>query len=184
MKIIRLSLIIGLLALMAAGAASAYTYPTVTFNFVPTTFAYVYTVTVTPSDDFPLGYVELDTLVKNAGLTAWTMLGPTASGVDLDWSKTSFEWAENCDAANWYADKGKGQQAIYPSNWVGVFTLIAPNTKPADGFGLTMSGSESSDNSFTITVPGPTVPEPSSMMAMAGGLLGIGGMLFRRRKTR
>jgi len=172
----------GLLMLLTAGAAMAYTYPTVTFNFTPATYTYAYTVTVTPSDDFPLGYLELDTLVKNLGITAWTMAGPT--NVAVAWSATSFEWAPGCDAANWYVDKTKGQAEIYPSSWVGVFTLIAPNTQPGQGFGLTMDGAVRSQNSFTVTVPGPqSIPEPSSLVALGSGLLTAGGILLKRRKT-
>lgn len=184
MKTLNLFLIVSMLFVLSAGAAMAqYTYPTVTFQHEASSWSYIYTVTVTPDDSFPLGYLELDTLVKNAGETAWTMLGPVANGADLNWTKTWFEWQEGCDAANWYVDSG--QQAIVPSAWVGVFTLIAPNTVPGEGFGLTMCGAKDSDNSFTVYVPGPQaiVPEPSSMLALGSGFFGICGMLLRRRQT-
>lgn len=173
-----------MLALAAASASAQYIYPTVAFNYDAGTDAYIYTVTVTPQDSFPLGYLELDTLVKNLAPNAWTMLGPIANNVDANWTKISWEWAPGRDAANWYVDQSKGQQEIYPSNWVGVFTLIAPNTVPGDGFGLTMDGDEWSVNPFTIEVPGPMpiVPEPSSLAAMGVGILGIGSSLLRRRK--
>ena len=171
-----------MLLVLAAGSATAYIYPTVAFSFDPGTYAYKYTVTVTPQDSFPLGYLELDTLVKNLAPNAWTMIGPVAGAVDANWSKTWWEWAPGCDAANWYVDQLQGQQEIFPSNWVGEFTLIAPNTVPGDGFGLTMDGDEWSVNPFTVLVPGPTVPEPSSVAALGLGLLGTGSMLLRRRK--
>lgn len=180
MKTIQVGFVIGILVLMMAGSATAqYVFPTVTFEFVPANFSYIYTVTMTPQDTFPLGYVEVDTLVQNGGLTPWTMLGPVANSVDLNWNKASFPWAPGCDAASWQVLTP--EQEIFPSDWVGVFTLIVPNTQPVDGFALTMDGSEWSVNPFAIEVPGPgpIVPEPSGLLALSG-LLGTAGMLFRR----
>lgn len=178
--------VVGMLLAMAGGPAAAqYVYPSVAFEFVPSSFAYVYTITVTPENTFPFGYAQLDTLVKNAGPGAWTMLGPVVGGADKAWTTDWAEWAPGCDSAIWFADEASGQQAVNPSNWVGVFTLIAPGTEPRDGFGLTMAGDEESVNPFTINVPGPVsigspVPEPSGLLTIAFGALGLLGAARRR----
>ena len=187
MKIIHWLAVIALLLALVSGPATAqYIYPSVAFEFVPSSFAYVYTITVTPENTFPFGYAQLDTLVKNAGPGTWTMLGPVVGGSDVAWSTDWAEWAPGCDSAIWFADESKGQQAVNPSNWVGVFTLVAPGTEPRSGFGLTMAGDEESVNPFTVNVPGPVeigtpIPEPSSLIALVGGALGLAGSLVRRR---
>jgi hypothetical protein len=183
-KALRIAVLLGLLALIASAVAIADTvYPSVDFYWDQPNNAYIYTVTVTPNDTFPLGYLELDTRVQNAGLTAWTQLGPVANNIDLNWVKDYFEWdlVNHCDAAVWFVTTP--EQEIYPSNWIGVFTLICPNSVPGEGFSLTMDGVEASANRITIKVPGPTVPEPTGLVAMASGVLGAGGILFRRRKA-
>jgi hypothetical protein len=196
-KTIYCAVVVALLALTMASVAMAdiYIYPTVAFEFVPDDCIYRYTVTVTASDSFPLGYLELDTFVKNGGLTPFTMEGPVADAIDLDWSTMTPEWQDPgppigpCDSAIWYVDKSRNQVEINPqapgfTTWVGVYTLIVPNTEPRDGMGLTMDGLEESAQSFTIIVPGPApIPEPSGMIALGGSMIGLGGILLRRRKA-
>jgi hypothetical protein len=178
-------LLIGLLTVIASCIAWADSYPNVAFSFDSESFTYTYTVTVTSADTYPLGYLELDTLVKNlAGPNEWSMHGP----VPNEWGAYSQEYDTGKDAAIWFAQTG--EQEIYPdqltegSPWVGVFTLVARDTAPGQNVGLTMDGIDASHHQFVIYVPGPSslVPEPTGLLLALGGVMGFGGMLFRRRK--
>ena len=85
--------------------------------------------------------MELDTLVQNAGLTAWIALGPTVNGSDIGWSRSWFEWQTDCDAATWFATTGAQEIHADPNNyWVGVFTLSYPTANRLTGSALQWMG--------------------------------------------
>lgn len=167
-----------LLCLMfGAGTATADVFPTVslTWDGVST---YTYHVSVPANNSYPFGQLLIFTKATswNGVEETWTQSGAWVGGVDQAWL-SGFSEGDDGDTAEWRATGD--QEAI--SSWEGDFILIAPNTSPVPGQGMTKDGGLDSVNYFDINVPGP-VPEPSSMLAL-GSLIGLMVPVIRRRKS-
>ena len=125
---------------------------------------------------------------------------PVAIGVDVDpgaWTAVG-DWQgwNNADAATAMAAQGGGiykyQQSLAP----GWYQWKAVNTGSWDAIGADFRSINAENQAFEVTAANPTaiftldalngrigvevVPEPSSLLALAGGLLGLGGLLRRR----
>ena len=125
---------------------------------------------------------------------------PMAIGVDVDpgaWTAVG-DWQgwNNADAATAMAAQGGGiykyQQSLAP----GWYQWKAVNTGSWDAIGADSRSINADTQWFEVTAANPTaiftldalngrigvevVPEPSSLLALAGGLLGLGGLLRRR----
>ncbi len=125
---------------------------------------------------------------------------PVAIGVDVDpgaWTAVG-DWQgwNNADAATAMAAQGGGiykyQQSLAP----GWYQWKAVNTGSWDAIGADSRSINADTQWFEVTAANPTaiftldalngrigvevVPEPSSLLALVGGLLGLGGLLRRR----
>lgn len=165
----------------ASVSAQGFIYPTAELtSFDAETFTYTYTVTVSEANSFPFGHFRVFAAVPNAGLTGgWVVSDPTvgeqaASG----WSTSISRWDYDipADYVAWQASTEA--EVMKGTEWVGVFTLVAPNTRPVDGMLFTSDG-PGSEHYMPGQVPG-AVPEPSSLMCLFSGSAALLGMLRRR----
>jgi hypothetical protein len=164
--------------LLGAGAATAQNvFPTVSLSWDGSS-TYTYHVSVPANNSFPFGQLLLFTKATswNGSEETWTQSGAVVGGVDQGWL-TGFSEGDDGDTAEWRAT---GEQEAIVS-WEGDFILIAPNTVPVPGQGMTKDGGVDSVNYFNIDVPGVVIPEPSSMLAF-GSLVGLSVPLVLRRR--
>ncbi len=174
----RIATLTGALALAIGSVAGAQIYPTVTLSsFNPVTFTYQYTVSQPANATYQLGQLMLDTEVL---LPTWAMSGPVVGGNDQNWYSGSFHRTATKDSIFWIA-LNDAQEVPANTAWTGVFTVVAPGTMPVPGFALTKDTIISSQNVSSVQVPGP-VPEPASVLALSGALLGV-PIYFRKRRS-
>lgn len=182
-----LILVYALLAtiVLGVGAVNADVFPQVTLSYDAQTFTYTYHVSVAADNTHPFGQLLIFAHSINwdwdTEQEIWTMGGPIVGGVDQEWSATySIENEFGGDTAEW--NNTTGQSVI--SSWEGDFILVAPDTAPVAGLGMTKNGVAESVNYFEIDVPGDlVVPEPSSMIALAS-FAGLALSIRRRFSNR
>lgn len=166
--------IAALAALVVGSAASAAVYPLVTLDsFNAGTFTYMYKVDIPANSSYAFGYFQVDAQTT----ASWTLAGPIVSNVDQNWASGPFNRAPGLDSLAWRAF---GPQEV-PANtaWLGYFKIVAPNTAPVSGFVLTHDGISGSANTTSVDVPG-VVPEPSGLLALATGMIGLLGLSRKR----
>ena len=182
-------------ALTASAVLAAEILPSAyLLSFDSATFTYVYRV-ICPSDmTQPFGYFQVDAQVPELdpyvieATQEWGLSGPFTpsypNGEDLAWTNDVFPWNAEADSAYWRCGN---YESIPPlTAWQGDFVLIVPNTQPSRGFIYTANGVPESHQELVDFVPcpipdgGQPVPEPSSIIALAGGLGSV--LAFRRRR--
>ena len=182
-----------ILSAMVSGAALAHgILPTACLIlFDPDTFAYVYWVICPEYMTYPFGYFQVDAKVPCDG--TWAQTGPWTpsylEGTNRNWTHGVSTWEYDelgepvCDFAYWRAS---GSQEIMPGTaWSGEFVMTVPNTQPGWGWiytkGETIESQQRIDDLVPCPIPdgGQPVPEPSSIIALAGGLGSL--LAFRRR---
>ncbi|MCC6484705.1 MAG: hypothetical protein IT209_07665 [Armatimonadetes bacterium] len=173
----RLASFAGALAVAVCSVASAQNYPTVTLSsYNPVTFEYRYLVTQTSDATYPFGKFVIDTQAQ----TSWSLSGPFVNLVDQDWFASYYARTASADSVYWLATSDD-QEVPDHQAWQGEFVLVAPNTSPVPGSVLTKDGVVGSNHVSQVDVPGPVVPEPASLLALGGAMLGLPFMRPRRR---
>lgn len=166
--------------ILGAGTAMAQdVFPAVSMSYNAAASSYTYHVSVAANNSFPFGQLLIFTKATswNGSEETWSLSGAIVEGIDQGWL-CGFSEGDDGDTVEWRASGG--QEAI--SSWEGDFVVIAPNTAPVAGLGMTKDGGVDSVNYFDIPVPGLVVPEPSSMLAL-GSLIGLAvPVILRRRK--
>jgi hypothetical protein len=151
--------------------------PQVTLNFDPVTFTYTYHVVVPQGNTYPFGQLLIFARASswNGHEETWTVEAPTSGGQQLPWQH-GCNTGDVFDTIEWRAMSA--EQEILSGTWEGDFIVVAPDTTPVAGQGMTKDGVPSAYY-FDIDVPG--VPEPSSLFALAS-MAGMAGFLFRKRR--
>jgi len=182
MRIRATYLLCALMLCLIAGSAMAQepVFPDVSMSFNPATSTYTYTVQLLQGNSYPFGQLLLFTHATswNGSEETWTLGGAIVGGVDQNWL-SQFSEGDYGDTVEWRADGG--QEAL-SEGWSGSFTIIAPDTWPTPGQGMTKDGGLESYHYFDTMVPGPVVPEPSSLLALSG-LIGLAVPTIRRRRN-
>jgi hypothetical protein len=172
---------VGLLLLGAAiGSASAQDiFPEVTMSFDSFTSTYTYHVFVPQYNTYPFGQLLIFAHASswNGYEETWTIGGPIVGGQNMDWLAGFSAGDPGEDTCEWRALNG---QEVTFGPWEGDFIIVAPDTTPVAGQGMTKDGVEG-DHLFDIDVPGNIIPEPSSLVAL-GSMIALAGGLIRRRR--
>ncbi len=158
------------------------TYPVAELtSYDAATYAYTYTVSVGAADSFAFGHFRVYAEVPNLGSTGgWVTDGPAVNGQAVSgWSTVIGRWDTSAQPKD-YVDWQASAPAEVPrgTDWVGVFTLVAPNTLPVDGWLYTSDG-PGSEHTLQGLVPGSAaaaVPEPCSLLSAAYGIAAILGL--------
>ncbi len=177
--------VLALVAVCLLGCSAAYAQnPTVQLlSFDPATSTYVYQVT--QGLDAVDSLTEFTVLALTSASDPYTMTSPSTGGFIGGWMTGRTSWI-NPDTGrsgiayqwyNGYVKKGSG----LAEPWVGEFAITIPGTQPVPGLVNTMGGSQVIV-SHAVSVPGPIVPEPGSIVALGGMLLGMGPLALRYRR--
>jgi len=169
--------------------AEEIVYPSCEFvSFDQNTYTYVYKVTCYDNQTYPFGRLIVKANVANiTPYKPWSApsapynCSPGPEVRNWSFSVSTWQWMPvRKDKAIW---TGSGEQVV-PDHyaWVGYFALIVPNSYPSGGIAVTMDGGEGTQYQHTVEVPGPApIPEPTSLVALGGGLIGLLPMVRRRR---
>lgn len=169
-----------LLASICVSAQAQAVYPSVTLSYDAKSWTYTYHVAYPQNATDPFGELNLYTYAWswNGVVDLWTPSGPVVGGVDQAWM-CELSDGDFGTTVKWRAF---GAQEVTAGPWEADFVLVAPNTAPVAGEGMTKDGVVGSTHTFSIDVPGPApVPEPSALAAL-GSMLGAAGLLIRRRQ--
>ena len=179
-----------LIAMVSGVALAAEVLPTASlWSFDADTFTYVYRVICPENMTQPFGYFQVDAQVPelepyvDEGTGGWILSGPFVDDEDQEWANGVFPWTfdPEKDSAYWRADRTQEIPAF--TAWQGDFVLVVPNTQPGRGMILTKNGVPGSTQEFEDLVPCP-IPEPSSLLALGAGLVGLGTCWKRRRNPK
>jgi hypothetical protein len=167
------------LLIVSAGTLLADAFPSVTLLHTPGSSLYTYHVVVPADSPYSFGWLVLYTKATswNGSEETWSATGPQVSGLDMGWV-SQFNWGDEGDTVEWRAYESK---EVTSGPWEGDFILDAPGTVPVPGMAWTKDDVQDSLQEITIDVPGlPSVPEPSSLLAL-GGMIGLAIPALRRR---
>lgn len=168
-----------LLGVVIGPASAEDIVPNVTMSFDYFTSTYTYHVFVPQNNTHPFGQLLIFAHASswNGYEETWTIEGPIVGGQNMNWL-AGFSEGDYGDTCEWRAMTGQG---VTFGPWEGDFIIVAPNTTPVVGQGMTKNGVLDSIHYFDIDVPGNIIPEPSSLVAL-GSIIALAGGLIRRRR--
>jgi hypothetical protein len=173
-----------ILGLLVCAAAYAQNYPSVQFvSFDSGTFAYTYRVTQTVNPAKAIRTFEVNAYLLT-GLSS-QMSYPVANfwGGSTNWgirSVSSWPDGQGNNYATYRWQKTVNMPNPLPQTWIADFVVTVPGTHPKAG-NTYVQFTDYSKQEYALSVPS-LVPEPGSMAAFGGMLLGLGPMILRARK--
>lgn len=173
------TVVVFLLACIAIAPCLAGTNPSVTAqaNVVGDSKVYTYTL-----------LNDLDSQVTIYSFSLWMPKYGALSVINFACSKSNWSTggpSVRGDIGVWGIGSATGQ-GILPGEQV-TFTLVTPASVPTSDtykppFDVYPSNWQWGSNFGPSLLPVP-VPEPSSILALAGGIVGLGGLVLRRRRA-
>lgn len=163
---------------MVIGAAALATPSVVLLSFNPTTFEYIYEVTLPTGGGDTLNQLTVNAYMIPAQASINHMADVTGNpGNGGNWAKGLASWS----GTTYKAYRWRSGSAT--AGWVGQFKLTIPDSHLASGSNVVATSSMGGTTSFSLDVPQMNLtPEPSALAGMSLMLLGIAPVLKRLRR--